>query len=47
MVNIDKIKNMDIEELTGFLLSVEHNYYDFTYYDEVKKWLLREDKDEK
>jgi hypothetical protein len=42
MTNFDKIKAMDIDDLTGFLLNVEYNTCDFTYWDAVKKWLLQE-----
>ena len=42
MTNFDKIKAMDINDLVGFILNVEYNNYDFTYWDDVKKWLLQE-----
>ncbi len=42
MTNFDKIKAMDINELVGFILNVEYNNYDFTFGDNVEKWLLQE-----
>ena len=42
MTNFDKIKTMSMDDLIGFLLNVEYNNYDFTYGDDVKKWLLQE-----
>ena len=42
MNNFDKIKTMDYNQITDFLLNVEYNSYDFTYSDYLLKWLQQE-----